>query len=37
MINIFTASLLLLAFALAGLFFIIWNDRKERRAKQTKQ
>jgi len=37
MLNLFTASLLLLAFVLAGLFFIVWNDRKERRAKQMKR
>jgi len=37
MLNIFTASLILLVFALSLLFFIIWNDRKEQRAKQMKK
>jgi len=37
MINIFTATLIVLAFFLSVLFFIIWNDKKERRARQTKK
>jgi predicted RNase H-like HicB family nuclease len=37
MYNIFTASLILLVFVLALLFFGIWNDRKERRAEEMRR
>gem|GEM_PF-7023381 len=37
MFNIFTASLIVLVFFMSLLFFIVWNDRKERRARQTKK
>ena len=37
MYNVFFASLIVLAFVLTIFFFIVWNDRKERRARQTKR
>jgi predicted RNase H-like HicB family nuclease len=37
MYNIFTASLILLVFVLALLFFGIWNDRKERQAEEMRR
>ncbi len=37
MYNIFTASLILLAFVLSLLFFGIWNDRKERRVQEMRR
>jgi predicted RNase H-like HicB family nuclease len=37
MFNIFTASLIVLVFFLSLLLFIVWNDRKERRAEEMRR
>jgi preprotein translocase subunit YajC len=37
MYGVFLASLILFVFGMSIFFFILWNDRKERRTRQTKQ